>query len=78
MGLLPQFRGRGIGTDLVRSMLDAARSAGLRRIELTVRENNTGAIRPCKKVGFEIEGLRRYAVPIDGAYENAISMATSF
>ena len=44
MGLLPAFRGQGIGTRLIRSTLDAARAKGLHRIELTVREANAGAI----------------------------------
>jgi ribosomal protein S18 acetylase RimI-like enzyme len=78
MGLLPQFRGQGIGTNLIRATLDAARSAGLRRVELTVRESNTGAIKLYQKVGFEIEGLQRNAILIDGAYENTICMAALF
>jgi ribosomal protein S18 acetylase RimI-like enzyme len=56
MGLLPQFRGRGIGTKLIRSALAAARAFGLHRVELTVREHNTGAIALYKKEGFAIEG----------------------
>ena len=78
MGLLPQFRGQGIGTNLIQSTLAAARTNGFHRVELTVRENNTGAIKLYKKVGFEIEGLQRDAVCIDGVYENVISMAVLF
>jgi ribosomal protein S18 acetylase RimI-like enzyme len=75
MGLLPQFRGRGIGTNLIRSVLAASRTVGLHRVELTVRENNESAIGLYKKVGFEIEGLQRNAVRIDGIYENIVCMA---
>ncbi len=49
MGLLPEFGGQGIGTDLIRRSLDAARTLGLHRVELTVRENNTGAVALTKK-----------------------------
>ena len=78
MGLLPPFRGRGIGTDLIRSVLAAARTAGLHRVELTVREANIGAIGLYRKVGFEVEGLHRDAVQVDGVYENVVSMAVLF
>ena len=56
--LLPQFRGQGIGERLIRRTLAAARAFGLHRVELTVREDNTGAIELYKKIGFEIEGLQ--------------------
>ena len=78
MGLLPPFRGWGIGGSLVRSVLAAARTAGLHRVELTVRETNTSAIALYRKVGFAVEGLHRDAVQIDGIYENVISMALLF
>jgi ribosomal protein S18 acetylase RimI-like enzyme len=75
MGLLPQFRRQRIGTHLIRATLQAAQSVGLHRVELTVRENNTSAIALYKKVGFEMEGLQRNAVRIDGDYENIVCMA---
>jgi ribosomal protein S18 acetylase RimI-like enzyme len=78
VGLLPQFRGRGIGTELIRSALAAARAFGLHRVELTVREHNTGAIELYRKTGFEIEGLQRDAVLVDGVYENVVCMAVVF
>ncbi|MEA2887128.1 MAG: hypothetical protein QOD11_1488 [Bradyrhizobium sp.] len=78
VGLLPQFRGQGIGTKLIQTGLAAARAFGLHRVELTVREHNTGAIELYKKEGFEIEGVQRDAVLIDGAYENVVCMAVVF
>src|SRR6195952_5118992 len=74
VGLLPQFRGQGIGTKLTRSALAAARAHGLHRVELTGRESNAGAIELYKKEGFEIEGLQRDAVLVDGVYENMVCM----
>ena len=78
VGLLPQFRGQGIGTKLIQSALAAARAFGLHRVELTVREHNTGAIELYKKAGFEIEGVQRDAVLVDGTYENVVCMAVVF
>ncbi|MGB9115908.1 N-acetyltransferase family protein [Bradyrhizobium sp.] len=57
MGLLPQFRRQGIGTNLIRSALGAARSIGLRRVELRGRENNTGAIELYKKSRLSNRGF---------------------
>jgi ribosomal protein S18 acetylase RimI-like enzyme len=78
VGLLPQFRGQGIGTKLTQSALAAARAYGLHRVELTVREHNAGAIELYKKAGFEIEGVQRDAILVDGVYEDVVCMAVVF
>ena len=75
VGLLPEFRGKGIGRKLMQRTIGAAFAFGLTRIELTVRENNVNAIALYKSLGFEIEGLHRNAVCIEGHYENLYSMA---
>jgi ribosomal protein S18 acetylase RimI-like enzyme len=78
MGLLPEFRGQGLGDRLIRQTLAAARAFGLSRVELSVRENNAVAIELYKRVGFEIEGLQRNATKVDGVYENVVLMAILF
>ena len=75
VGLLPEFRGKGIGRRLMQRTIDAAFAFGLTRIELTVREGNVNAIALYKSLGFEIEGFHRNAVCIEGEYENLYSMA---
>ncbi|MCK1542518.1 GNAT family N-acetyltransferase [Bradyrhizobium sp. 179] len=75
MGLLPEYRGHGIGRKLIERALHAAFVFGFKRIELTVREANFNAIALYKRVGFETEGLHRKAVLIEGDYENTLSMA---
>ena len=75
IGLLPKFRGQGIGRQLMQRTIDAAFAFGLIRIELTVREANVNAIALYKSLGFDIEGLHPNAVSIDGHYENLYSMA---
>ena len=75
MGLLPPFRGQGIGADLIGRSFAAAKAFGLHRVELTVRENNTSAVQLYKRVGFEVEGRLRDAVQVDGVYESVLLMA---
>jgi ribosomal protein S18 acetylase RimI-like enzyme len=75
MGLLPKYRGQGIGRKLVERALDADLAFGFTRIELTVREANVNAIALYRNFGFETEGLHRKAVRIEGRYENTLSMA---
>ncbi len=78
IGLLAPYRGQGIGEALMRAALDQAKSVGLTRVELTVRENNKRAIVLYEKLGFVVEGLHRNAVRVDKIYENLISMALLF
>lgn len=75
MGLLPEYRGQGIGRKLMTRTLDAAIAYGFTRIELTVRETNFNAIALYKSLGFETEGVHRQAVRIAGRYENTLAMA---
>jgi ribosomal protein S18 acetylase RimI-like enzyme len=78
VALLPEFRGQGLGGRLMRQTLDAARAFGLHRVELTVREDNRGAIALYRKIGFQIEGLMRDAIKVDDACENVVLMALLF
>ena len=78
VGLLPPFRGRGIGRQLIEKTLDAARDRGLSRIELTVREDNANAIALYQKIGFVAEGVQRNAFKVDGQYRDLVMMALLF
>lgn len=75
VGLLPAYRGKGIGRKLMQRTIGAAFALGITRIELTVREHNTNAIALYKSLGFEVEGFHRNAVRIERQYENLYSMA---
>lgn len=59
MGLLPDRRGRGLGRELMRRTIEAARAFGLARVELTVRDDNAPAKALYRELGFEVEGARR-------------------
>ena len=75
MGIVPAYRGRGIGLRLIRATLARARVAGFVRVELDVHADNARAIALYEKVGFVREGVARDAVLVDGEYRDAIYMA---
>jgi L-amino acid N-acyltransferase YncA len=74
IGIVEEHRGKGIGKGLIKAAIDGAKARGLTRLELIVREENTSAVALYKKMGFEIEGLKRNANYVDGVYENAYVM----
>ena len=75
MGLLPEYRSKGIGTKLVTAILQRAAECGLHRVELEVFEDNAIAIALYRKVGFKEEGIKVDAVKIEDKYFNLLSMA---
>ena len=75
MGVDPDYRGRGIGSQLLEAALAAARERGLERIELQVLESNQVAVRLYKRFGFQQDGLLKNARKLDGQYENKIAMS---
>ena len=76
MGVLPGFRGKGIGKRLLEETLTHAKEITcLERVELCVYKSNESAIELYKKTGFEIEGEEIRVRKIDGRYENEILMA---
>jgi RimJ/RimL family protein N-acetyltransferase len=75
LGVLAEFRGRGIGTALLREALQGARAFGLTRIELSVREGNSRVAALYERFGFVREGVQRRAVRVDGTDEDLVCMA---
>ncbi len=75
MGLLPDYRGRGLGERLIRAALDAATRAGFERVSLSVYASNTRAMALYRKVGFVHEGTRVRGRKVDGAYDDIHMMA---
>jgi RimJ/RimL family protein N-acetyltransferase len=75
MGIVPPYRGRGIGTRLLAATMRKAREAGFARVEFEVRADNARAIALYEKFGFAREGVVRRAVFVDGDYVDAIAMA---
>lgn len=75
MGLVPEWRGKGLGEQLLRNGIQAADAFGFLRIELGVFAKNTAAISLYRKVGFIEEGTKLKAVLIDGVFHDEIIMA---
>ncbi len=65
----PAQRGRGIGSMLIESLLEAGRDRGIRDFTLEVRVSNAPAIRIYEKAGFVSEGIRPhfYEHPVEDA-----------
>ena len=51
--LYPEYRGQGIGTELLRAMMDALEREGVRQVSLSVQKGNP-AVRLYRRVGFRI------------------------
>jgi ribosomal-protein-alanine N-acetyltransferase len=69
IAVLPEFRHRGLGRELLAVLLAQARLHGAERISLEVRESNRAAIRLYEAAGFQQLGRRRayYHRPIEDA-----------
>ena len=75
MGLLREWRGRGVGRRLIGRAIEASRALPQARVEPTVRADNESAIALYRRVGFEEEGRRRRALLVDAVYYDDILMA---
>lgn len=58
----PNKQKKGIGTTLIRKIIERAKELGLKRIELGVFADNKQAIKLYKKLGFKKEGVKRKAL----------------
>lgn len=64
-----RYQGQGIGTELIRRLIEWARGNGItRRISLDTRADNVKAVELYMKLGFIVEGCRRNATLLDEKY----------
>jgi RimJ/RimL family protein N-acetyltransferase len=75
ISLHPDWRGLGLGEQLLREAIAAARAFGYQRIELGVFARNTRAAALYRKLGFVEEGVMRQRILIDGVLHDEIRMA---
>jgi RimJ/RimL family protein N-acetyltransferase len=75
MGVVANYRRRGIGYRLLEATVTKALSNGLKRIELEVFSSNRAAIALYERFGFEHEGLKRKARYVDGLWDDIIIMS---
>jgi [ribosomal protein S18]-alanine N-acetyltransferase len=69
LALRPLFRAQGMGTALLRRVLEEGRRLGARRATLEVRASNEAARRLYERLGFYVAGVRRnyYTKPVEDA-----------
>ncbi|MBP9708242.1 MAG: GNAT family N-acetyltransferase [Oligoflexales bacterium] len=72
--MFPDFRGLGLGSKLLASVLDHAKKFGLEKVELHVYTSNLPAVALYKKFGFEQEGLIKKYRKLDGEYFDCLAM----
>ncbi len=75
MGLLPDYRGQGLGGELMAEAIMDAIETGITRIQLLVRASNTAAVALYEKMGFSIEGTQKFAIKYNGVYDDLHLMA---
>ncbi|HVZ19605.1 MAG TPA: ribosomal protein S18-alanine N-acetyltransferase [Vicinamibacterales bacterium] len=69
VAILPELRGRGIGTALMARVMEEARRLGAKRATLEVRASNAGARKLYERLGFSVAATRRhyYSQPVEDA-----------
>jgi ribosomal-protein-alanine N-acetyltransferase len=75
IGVLPEFRGAGIGRRLLDMAGAAVREAGARRCILEVAEDNPAALGLYSRAGFRTEGRRKAYYRVAGAAVDGLIMA---
>ena len=53
ISVLPEYRGRGIGTVLMKAMISRLKTDGFRAASLSVQKQNVSAVQLYRKLGFE-------------------------
>ena len=74
IGLLKDYRERGIGSRLISEMFAIVRKQGYYRMELDVRSSNLRAIHVYEKLGFYTTKVKRDAFCCDGYTEDILRM----
>lgn len=75
MGVLKDYRRRGIGARLLMAALAKAKKKGISRVTLRVRADNSGAIRLYEETGFTTEARLKNAMKFDGEFYDELQMS---
>lgn len=75
VGIRETYRGQGIGTKFFSELDLWAKENSITRLELTVMCPNTIAKHLYEKNGFEIEGVKKKSMLVDGDYVDEFYMA---
>jgi ribosomal protein S18 acetylase RimI-like enzyme len=74
LAVLPGYRRRGIGRQLIGAAINEAAARGVRRLRLRVLASNPIAQQFYASLGFEMEGILREEFLIDGRYVDDVLM----
>lgn len=74
ISLAPQYRDEGIGTTLMKALIDEAKALGLRLLTLHCFENNPRALHIYEKLGFQRIGSIPGAIAFQGKFIGEIQM----
>lgn len=74
ISLRAAFRNEGIGTQLMKSLIDEAKALGLRLLTLSCFENNAPALRVYEKLGFQKAGTIPGAIAYKGKFINEVHL----
>lgn len=73
ISLRPAFRGRGLGTDVVRVLCDYGFAVrGLQRLQVDTLADNAAMIRAATQVGFVQEGTLRRSAWVNGRFADEV------
>lgn len=78
VGIREKFRRKGIGSKLFSELDMWARENNITRLELSVISSNNVAKHLYEKNEFEVEGIKKNTMIIDGKYVDEFSMAKLF
>jgi RimJ/RimL family protein N-acetyltransferase len=73
MGLRPAFRGRGLGTDVVRALCEYGFTVrGLHRLQIETLVTNAAMLKAAERGGFTREGTLRQAAWVTGKFVDEV------
>lgn len=75
IGILQDYRGRGLGTALFKALDSWSLENHIKRLELTVMCHNEAGLHLYQKNGFEVEGIKKKSIFVDGRYVDEYYMA---
>ncbi len=59
---------KGIGRELIKQLIQLAKEDGVKRLECCIMANNTVVLNGMKKIGFQIEGIKKSSIRINDEY----------
>lgn len=75
ISILKAYHHQGLGTYMMQHLLDQAHRMKKHTVALEVRADNTPAVSLYKKLGFVVEGVKKYGFYVDGHYVDELWMA---